>query len=163
MIKARDFIWVLLVFFLVAGSLTGCGPGKPKADGRDLYTYITQEKDYKQWKMWPGKGALYEGSEPHGMLLTTYVTDNAYSAILGKKGSIPDGGIIVKENYNPEKELVALTVIHKVKGYNAANNDWFWAKYQPDGTIDAEGKVEECINCHSQRRNNDFLFTSDIK
>ncbi|MBI2906786.1 MAG: cytochrome P460 family protein [Chloroflexi bacterium] len=113
--------------------------------------------------MWPGKQALYPGTEPHGALLTTYVTDGAFSAIDGKKGSIPNGSIIVKENYMPDKTLAAVTVMYKVKGYDSANNDWFWLKYAPNGAIDAQGKVGDCIACHGKRRDNDFIFTGSLK
>ncbi len=113
--------------------------------------------------MWPGKGAFYPAELPHGAFLTTYVTDAVFSDIQGKKGAISDGGIIVKENYTPAKQLEALTVMYKVKGYDAANNDWFWVKYTADGSIEAEGRPEKCLQCHSRQRDNDFLFTGEIK
>ncbi|MBI4294907.1 MAG: cytochrome P460 family protein [Chloroflexi bacterium] len=151
---------IALLFILVA-----CAPkpALPRADGRDLYNYITGTAQYTGWKMWPGKQALYPGTEPHGMLLTTYVTDGAFSAINGKKGSISNGSIIVKENYMPDKTLAAVTVMYKVKGYDPANNDWFWLKYAPDGTINVQGKAQGCIDCHGQARNNDFIWTSPLK
>ncbi len=153
---------VLAVISMVA-VFTNCTPPGPEADGRELYDYITTDNNYQEWKMWPGKGALYPAEPPHGAFLTTYVTDAVFSDIQGKKGAISDGGIIVKENYTPEKQLDAITVMYKVKGYNAAGNDWFWVKYFANGTIDVEGKVETCIECHSQKRENDFIYTSEIK
>lgn len=135
----------------------------PAADGTTLYNYITLENDYRNWKMWPGRQAIYPGTEPHGAFLTTYVTDEAFSAIDGKKGSIPEGSIIVKENYMPDKSLAAVTVMYKVKGFDPAHNDWFWLKYAPDGTIDESGKVEGCYNCHGIRQANDYICTSDLR
>lgn len=117
---------------------------------------------YANWSMWPGKGQFYPGTMPHGALLTTYVTDNAFSAIAGKNGSMPAGSIIVKENYGPDRQLMALTIMYKAQGYDAAHNDWFWAKYTPDGRIDAEGQVQMCIDCHAQKVDNDYLFTSPL-
>lgn len=135
----------------------------PAATGSDLYAHITDEDDYRQWRLWPEKGELYVGQEPHGAFLTTYVSDRAHSAIVGKKGTIPVGSIIVKENYDVDKNLDSLTVIYKMAGYNPDASDWFWAKYQPDGTIDLEGKVAGCIECHGQVRDNDFIYTSDLR
>ncbi len=154
---------VFAILMLVV--LAACAPASmpPKADGGELYTYITQQSNYKEWKMWPGRGELYPGTPPHGAFLTTYVTDKGFSAIQNKKGSIPVGSIIVKENYGPDRQLAAITVMYKIKGYDAANSDWFWAKYQTDGTIDAEGKVETCIACHGIKRQNDFIYTGDLK
>ncbi len=161
--RAKGFMCIVLVIFLLLGFLAGCGPGKPKADGGELYTYITQDKNYKDWKMWPGRSELYPGTQPHGAFLTTYVTDEAFSAIQDRRGKLPESSIIVKENYTNEKSLDAIAVMYKVKGYDAANNNWFWAKYRPDGAIDAEGKVEACISCHGQKKDNDYIFTSDLK
>lgn len=134
---------------------------RPAAAGAELFQYIVSEK-YGDWKMWPGKEAFYPGTEPHGSLLTTYVTDGAFAAIESKQGSIPEGEIIVKENYTPERKLDALTVMYKVSGYDPASNDWFWVKYKPDGQIEAEGKVEGCITCHGQQRSNDFIMTGPL-
>lgn len=134
----------------------------PKPDGKELYNYITKENNYKKWKGWPGKEALYPGREPHGALLTTYVTDDAFSAIKDKKGTLPHGSIIVKENYNADMELMGITVMYKVKGYDGGHNDWFWARYS-NGEIFEEGKANECIDCHAKRNDNDYLWTGDIK
>lgn len=168
MVTMKKVAYIVPLLF-IAALFSGCvgtetpKAGAPEADGKALYNYITTEKNYKNWKMWPGKGELYNGTEPHGALLTTYVTDAAFSAVEGKRGSIPDGSIIVKENYMPDKTLDAITVMYKIKGYDADNNDWFWAKYSPDGTVQDEGKIQGCIDCHGQRRDHDLIWTSDLK
>jgi hypothetical protein len=89
----------------------------PGADAEKLHQYLTREKPYTAWQLWPGKGKLYPGTEPHGALLTTYVNDVALKSIKAQKG-MADGSIIVKENYMPDKMLAAVTVMYKVKGYN---------------------------------------------
>lgn len=120
--------------------------------------------DYKnKFKMWPGKTSFYQGTEPHGALLTTYVNIPAFMAIAGKKGTLPEGSIVVKENYSADKNLMAITVMYKVKIYNPEAGDWFWAKYAPDGKIEAEGKVDGCIKCHSTKKDNDYIYTSPLK
>lgn len=136
---------------------------KPGPSGKELWGYL-QKKDYaKNYTLWPGKGKLYKGTEPHGALLTTYVSKKALEAIQGRKGSLPAGSIIVKENYMPDKKLAAITVMYKVDKYNPEANDWFWAKYAPDGAIQAEGKVAGCIGCHGQKKDNDYVFTGKLK
>ncbi len=133
----------------------------PGADGTALYAYITEVNHYKNWDMWPGKGEMYRSrSAVHGSFLTTYVSEDVYSALQNDEAMMPVNGIIVKENYSPEKDLAATTVMYKVQGYNAEHHDWFWAKYRPDGTIDAEGKVEGCISCHGLRKDNDYIWTN---
>lgn len=130
----------------------------PAASAQALYTYITKTSPYTQWSLWPGKGKLYKGTEPHGVLLTTYVNDTAAQAA-GKQKTMPNDSIIVKENYTPDNKLNALTVMYKVKGFNPEGGNWFWAKYAPDGAVQASGKVEGCIGCHAKNKAGDYIMT----
>jgi hypothetical protein len=135
---------------------------EPGPDAAQLNEYITKSKPYTSWQLWPGKGKLYPGKEPHGSLLTTYVNETAYSSVKGKKG-MADGSIIVKENYTAAKKFVALTVMYKLKGYNPAGGNWFWAKYGQDGKAIASGKVDACLKCHGEKKDNDFIRTGEVK
>jgi hypothetical protein len=134
----------------------------PGADAGALHGYIMKDTPYKSWQLWPGKGRLYEGVEPHGSFLTTYVNDTAYRSITQKEG-MKDGSIIVKENYSKDKEFMFLTVMYMIKGYNPDAGDWFWAKYDRDGSVMASGKVEGCIKCHGRRKDNDYIYTGTVK
>ncbi len=157
---------VVALFAFSAAAMSHGDKGKdglPAATGEAVMNYITKDNPYQQWQMWPGREALYEGQHPHGAFLTTYVSPAAHQAIMGMEGAIPDGGMIVKENYSPEKELAAVTVMYRVKGYAPDQGDWFWLKYAPDGTIQAEGKVGGCIGCHSSVQANDWLFTGPVR
>lgn len=137
--------------------------GWPGADAQAVWTYITQTKPYTKWPRWPGKGKFYAGRHPHGALLTTYVSKDAGKVIKKKQGAFANGAFIVKENYTADKTLAAVTVMYKIDGYNPEAGDWFWAKYKADGSVEAGGKVEGCINCHRDRADHDWVFTGDIK
>jgi hypothetical protein len=134
----------------------------PGPDAVKLYDYIAKDNPYVKWELWPGKGRLYKGREPHGSLLTTYVNNHAYFSARDKRGEMAGSSIIVKENYTSEKKLAALTVMYKIQGYNASAGDWFWAKYEPYGKVLASGKVEACISCHGSNKANDFIMTEKI-
>jgi hypothetical protein len=111
----------LLAFFTATAIPVAAGEGSaamPAAAGKDLWNYLTHVKYQESFALWPGKGELYKGTEPHGMLLTTYVNKTALGAIQGKKGTMPAGSIVVKENYKPDKKLAAITVMYKVAGFN---------------------------------------------
>jgi len=157
----------LLFYGLVLAESKDSKPAKKsasiEASGSALWDHMTKSHYTKKWKMWPGKKALYKGTEPHGALLTTYVNDTALKGIKSKKGALPNGSIVAKENYSPDKKLMAITVMYKVKGYNPEAGDWFWVKYSADGKVEGEGKVDMCISCHSKNKGNDYLFTGVLK
>lgn len=127
----------------------------------DLRYHITIHKPYDKWALWPGKGEMYKGKEPHGALLTAYVNEIALDSISKMKG-MAEHSMIVKENYTPNKELAAITVMYKVKGYNPDGGDWFWAKYDAKFNILAEGKVKDCMDCHNSMKDNDYIFTGKV-
>ena len=119
----------------------------------------------------------YTGQHPHGAILDT---------IDGKlKVRNNTGVVIVKRNYggegvskqnvanNPSKYLKAVTVMYKRKGYDADNQDWFWVKFKPDGSLHtnpkgvklagrvAKGMPQGCIACHTAAPGGDMVFNHD--
>ena len=118
----------------------------------------------------------YDGTPPHGKMLETFYTS---ATVNGHTGTL-----IVKRNYGPEgvdgeqilmdpgKHLGAITVMfQREDGYDADNQNWFWVKYLPDGSLDknpkgmalagrvAKGADKGCIACHSNE--DDYIFTTD--
>ena len=125
-----------------------------------VWSYL-QAQDYESWAHFPGKGELYEGGEPHGALLTTYVNETAARALEGGSPvSIPEGGIIVKENYTPDSTLAAVTVMYKPGvRFNPDHNNWWFLKRNADGSVAASHRVEGCQNCHGAAQDNDYVLT----
>ncbi|MDP3261054.1 MAG: cytochrome P460 family protein [Thermodesulfovibrionales bacterium] len=168
----RMTVFVLSVFFVLGLGVAAYAiheiiPSEtqivmPGPNAEKLNEYIVRYDPYTAWELWPKKGKLYKGTEPHGSLLTTFINNTAHFSIKKKKG-MEDGSIIAKENYTAEKKFVALTVMYKIKGYNPTAGDWFWAKYNPDGTVAAAGRVKGCIDCHSAKKDNDYIFTGEVK
>ncbi|GIV61461.1 MAG: hypothetical protein KatS3mg044_0327 [Rhodothermaceae bacterium] len=153
-----------------AEEMTSAEMALPDTTGASVWAYLQQVDYQNTWSLWPEKGELYTGQEPHGMLLTTYLNDVAYEALMNKAGAMPPGAIIVKENYMPDSSLAAVTVMYKVEGYNALHNDWFFSKHRPDGSLDRspegmalEGRVPGCQNCHMGRKDNDYIFTGALQ
>ena len=98
---------------------------------------------------WAGPEAInvfpFRGNQPHGAI--QQVTDSMVS-VDGRSGRV-----VVKRNHggegadpktvyaDPEKYLKAVTVMYKREsGYDKENQDWFWAKYSPNGKIDKNPK-----------------------
>ncbi len=136
----------------------------PAAEGAAIVEYLGSADFQNTWQHLPGVEPLYTGQDPHGALLSTYFNAIALKAIEDKAGSIPAGGMVVKENFMPDGTLAATTVMYKPAGFeNADANGWFFLKYGPDGVIEAEGKVQGCTECHGDVQDNDFLFSVDVK
>ena len=134
-----------------------------------FWSYLQAQK-YTNWAPVPGKSDGYsEGQSPHGAFLKMYLNRTA----AGNPQELPNGSIIIKENYGPDKKtLMAVTVMYRTKGYNPAAGDWYWAKYNPDGTIakmppekgsmKIAGKAKGCIICHGEGADGkDFAFFND--
>jgi hypothetical protein len=121
-------------------------------------------------------GFPYEGVNPHGAMLETFYTQGTING--------HTGALVVKRNYGPAEvsydevigdpaaHLAALTVMfQREDGYDSDNQNWFWVKYLPDGTLDknpagmslagrvAKGAEQGCLACHSAE--DDYLFTTD--
>jgi plastocyanin len=143
------------------------GPGSvssqlPNPGGEEVYAYITEGNNYKEWDLWPLKDEAYASTSIHGPLLSTYVSDGTAEAINNRVGELPAGSIIVRESYDVEGDLREIGVRYKSAGFDRGNNDWFWAAYTPDGEVIVEGKVGSCLNCHSIEADNDYIYTSYI-
>ncbi len=120
--------------------------------------------DRANWDAPEGREDWVEGAMPHGSFQRYYHNGTDTGA---------DGYIIVKENYGmmDENALGALTVMKRMEGFDEDLNDWFFAKFLPDGSLDVNGdgvtlagRVGKggdmgCVPCHSGAPGGDFLFT----
>lgn len=132
-------------------------------DGMALMMQITKTDPYMKWELMPGTTKMRKGTEPHGALQNVYVNKLAMKAFKDKAGALPDGAIIVKENYMPDGKLGAVTVMSKKKGYNPEAGDYLWLKYGADMKIQAEGKAAPCIKCHTNAKGNDYVMLAPLK
>lgn len=131
-----------------------------------VWATVENARYRETWDFWPEKQPYYEGGDPHGALLSTYLNNQAAQGLSrmrtqDARDDIPFGSIIVKENYLPDSTLAAVTVMAKIEGYDPAHNDWYWLKRLPDGTVEASGQAQGCIDCHGDAADNwDYLMTA---
>lgn len=145
-----------------AGSAAAARSEEDMAIAEDLWQQM-QEANYQEtWATVPGKGTFYQGQPPHGALLSTYFNPEAAEAMEAQPGEMPADAIIVKENYDADRNLVSLTVMYKEPGYDPEHMDWYWASYGPDGEVQMAGQAPGCIACHGAVRSNDYIFTVPI-
>lgn len=151
--KKLLIIGAAIALFAVTAMAMGHAP-----DAGELWTKITKEDPYQNWRNWPDHKGLKQGAAPHGPLHVVYVNDDGLKQGYPK----PYGTIVVKENFTPDRKLAAVTVMYKVKGYNPSAGDWYWVKYTPDGKAEKAGKPGGCIGCHSSRAAQDYIMVSDF-
>ncbi len=162
-----SMLFFTLAWFGSTASPAQDGKDKKKEDepsyARKFWKYL-ENGDYKLWAPMPGQdGELYKGTPPHGAFLKVYANRITFKNIEDP----PHGSIIVKENYNKEKELAAITVMYRSKGYDPENKDWWWVKYKPNGKVFTKddmpiaGQVGSCIDCHAKAKGNDYIFTNE--
>lgn len=143
-----------------SGEVASPAAGGPDTTGAAVWSHLEEQRYRDTWRMWPGKDRLYAGTEPHGMLLTTYVNPTARDALVsGQVANLPVGSIIVKENWMSDSTYAAATVMYKVRGFNPEHQDWLFAKYDPQGTPEAFGRDPMCQACH-QSAPSGYIYTS---
>ena len=154
-----------------SGSRTRGGTAAPQAPFEVRFWNWLVRSNYRQWSPPAGKeaGKFYPGESPHGAFLRMYLNPTAAA----HADTLPDGSIIVKENYDKSQRLVAVTVMYRSKGYNRAHGDWWWGKFTPDGkaatmampnsnrVMKLVGKPKGCIECHSGSDGDDYAFLND--
>lgn len=99
-------------------------------------------------------------SQAHGGIwVKTYLdaaTDKAFQA---KSYPFPDGATAVKEGHpSADGAVEKLFVMRKIKGYDPANGDWFYAMTDAKGQVQQKGKLQMCISCHSNAKAKDYLY-----
>ena len=119
----------------------------------------------------------YIGIHPHGAILESSIDTITVKGVTGT--------VVTKHSYRGNDvsiEAVAadraafledITVMfQRESGYDTANQNWFWAKYNADGSLGAtpngiqlagriaKGKPKGCIACHKKAEGDDYLFVN---
>lgn len=153
-------IFALLVFAFFSSCARPREPVKFSAESVSaalLWNRIMVETNFRKYDYWPGHEGVQPGNSPHGKLHRVFINKTLRDALPAMSKLAPAGSIIVKENMSGDKELLSISVMAKIEGYDSANGDWFWAMYQPDGKALASGKLEMCISCHAASYN-DYII-----
>ena len=175
--KIRWIMPLLVLGFLSVTALAQMG-GSDEETASSTWKLINDQSYAFTWHYEPGSPpGFYKGSPPHGKVLRTFYNNIAFDATQTRSGTFPLGSVLVKENHLSQRKLSeskgviknftpnlkSVTVMVKMpSGYNPKAGDWFWAKYQPDGTVVVAGKVESCAACHAQRAKNDYVFDAQL-
>ncbi len=79
-------------------------------------------------------------------------------------GIFPQGAIVLKEKFSDAegKETELFTgMIKRQPGYNPECGDWEFFTLPGDGSkISARGKLQNCMDCHVEYKNRDYVAKS---
>lgn len=158
----------LFVLALAASLLSACGTDPVEPDvapleseeisASRLWNRITEEAPYESYSFWPREEGVQPGQAPHGPFHRILVNKALMDSLPRDDRIAPHGSVIVKENMNTAREVTGYTVMAKVDGFDPENGDWYWARYDTDGTVGAAGSVDSCIQCHAGMGSNDYII-----
>ena len=163
----RLLIAIIALALVVAGMLGSCKKSD-EAEGIDkqLLDMAQSSSGYTWYK---NDAALLDKSAGSGhnypFLRTRF--DQIASAMLDSNGKImdsitfPEGSLIVKELYSDGSTLSRYAILYKQSNSSYADaKGWIWGYINSDGTVavTAEEKGQQCISCHSQDGNIDYML-----
>lgn len=105
------------------------------------------------------------GGDPHNGDKNVYV--NQERDTIAPDGEqqfpYPDGSIVVKEAFRPNKDYVGLiAIMRKVAGTDPDHNDWEFVEYtrnNPDDDFKLVFSGQICWSCHARVEDIDYVFT----
>ena len=106
------------------------------------------------------------GGDPHNGTKNVYVSKTREDIAPNGEQQFPypDGSIVVKEAYRPDKDYVGLIAIMRKKtGVDPEHNDWEFIEYTrnaPDAEFNVIAKDGVCWGCHARVEDIDYVFTA---
>ncbi len=133
----------------------------------------------------PGK-PFFGGAKPHGMILEIFdqmvSVENHQGFVVVKKNYDGEGVSVESVEKDRARYLSSITVMYqREQHYDDLNQNWFWAKYQADGSLfnalingrkvllagrlikgDTWESSGGCIYCHHSAGGGDYVFYPEI-
>ena len=121
------------------------GSGSSRSDPARATRPQTPDEFYTSfWRFIVKRGAAYntwkvltraqtdDGIEnPHNAISKTYV-DKVGAA---DTATLPNESILVREDYDREKNRQSISVMYRVKDYDKDHGNWYWIKYLENGSV----------------------------
>ena len=173
------FTFAILPHFMVEAEEMAM-PFSGKEDVKFANDIWEAMKGYPDWML---KTDVMPGKTPHGAFVRIYynvvIVDGKPYHVINKDnfmGKDAEGKKLELKTVaeSPKKYLAAVTVmVQREAGYDPDNNNWFWVKYNADGSIAkndkkmalagrvAKGMNAGCIACHKGAKDGDYVFLND--
>lgn len=132
----RVVVWsvcccLLVALFVCSSSATAASRSEEHEEyAKTLWSYVTDVSPYERWTARDAETGL-PGPACDGQC-RTYLNRTAATSL----GDMSFRSLVVNEHVGEEENVLAVTVRVKAKqGYDARNDDWYWAHYLADGTL----------------------------
>lgn len=155
----RQFL-VLLLTATVGANAASADSSAEHCDARNGMTF----EGWNEWTQITPRPVRSEGHSNNWVGI--YVDELAKDTYLSAGTPYLECARIVKPIYSSAegKRIRKLTVMVKMPtGFDPENGDWWYGTYDRTGTIPIEqGKLDDCIPCHKQAAETDYLFSKDV-
>ena len=115
--------------------------------GDAIFAWLEDERYSETWELLPGTVPLHPGTNPHGVLLTTYANPVAVEALERAAPSMPPGAAFAVEDYLADSTLSGISVMLRADDPAPDSMEWRFARFAPTGEIEA-GPMDTCRSCH---------------
>ncbi|MBI2478454.1 MAG: cytochrome P460 family protein [Planctomycetia bacterium] len=139
-------------------------PQTPAEFYNNFWQHLTKPgAAYNTWKPLEHEPPNVEVENPHGTESLTYANDVAAK----DPKNLPIGSILVREDYDDQRQRQSISVLYRVKDYDPEHGNWYYLRFTETGTVmkghdnkPLAGKVSSCIDCHAKARGKDFVFSN---
>jgi hypothetical protein len=127
----------------------------------------TANMTFEGWRQWTNVTPVPVRSKGHSNnWVGIYVNKLAKATYLSASSPYAACAKIVKPIYTDSsgENIRKLTIMVKMSpGFDPENADWWYGVYDESGTdMWDEGKLSDCIICHKQAADTDYLFSNDV-
>ena len=139
---------------VVATLLIGAYPQDAKQTLAQIYEKEMQ--GYQSWSLVPDSEAKMPGKGAHGKFITTYVNDIGLKAMNTGADALPDGTILIKDNFHKTDDSAPWSAVMMKK----IDGKWFFGVFFPPYEAKMAGFPEPgtpaekaCLSCHVKAPN----------
>jgi hypothetical protein len=85
--------------------------------------------------------------------IQVWANDIARDAYVNRDAELPDGSILVKEEFDGDDvgcadPMIGWTVMRREAGFSPSIGDWHWQTLNEEQVVIEDGRISECYMCH---------------
>jgi hypothetical protein len=135
-------------------------PVGPDTTPKAVRDWLETERYRERWVLWPDSLPIRPATEPHhGALLTGYANPIAIDALERGLTPLPDGSILLVEDYAADTTLTSVSVMVRAGEAGPEDGGWGFVRLGSAGEIDPGGATA-CAACHVL--DPDRVFGADV-